>query len=118
MKLLFKFSRLALWLGFAGTVLTIYGCGDLTSSTGDATPVSSTTSGSSKCASYTDSMPSYPDRLKKYTTDPQCQAQIQNAEGLRLSAIANCEAGDSTAANTIYNSYYPSALKIVIQACP
>ncbi|WLI91099.1 hypothetical protein Q4S45_08265 [Massilia sp. R2A-15] len=43
--------------------------------------------------------------LTKYKNDGQCLPQVQNAEAMRQQAIANCSAGNATAAATAKSQY-------------
>ena len=93
--------------------LALAGCGaGLTDEIGDVAPKSA----SCTSATYPDSM-GYSARLSKYSKEPQCSTQVQAAESYRQSAIANCSAGQLTAATSNYDAYKKS-VTVVNSFCP
>lgn len=98
-----KFTNLhgATAVFFAALVTGCGGGSDATSSNiSSVAPVSATCNS----ATYPDTL-GYSSLRSKYANDGQCLPQIQNAEAMRQSAIANCSAGSVSAATTQYGQY-------------
>jgi hypothetical protein len=89
---------------FLATLVT--GCGGSEDESASSANISSAAPISASCNNTT-----YPDTLgysslkSKYAGDGQCLPQVQNAEAMRQSAIANCSAGSVAAATTQYSQY-------------
>lgn len=82
----------------------ITGCGGSESATSSNISSAAPVSASCNSATYPDTL-GYSSLRNKYANDGQCLPQIQNAEAMRQSAIANCSAGSVSAATTQYSQY-------------
>jgi hypothetical protein len=99
------------------SVLALYGCGGADSAIdANLDPVSASVT-TQNCTTGYGSSAWYDGKMRTYSNDPQCKAQIQAAESYRTSAIANCSAGSATGASGNW-SYYQQSVSYVNQICP
>ena len=73
-------------------------------------------SGTACGQSYPDTM-GYSGLMSRNSGNVQCTTQVQGAESHRQAAIANCQAGNASAAATNYSNYQKSQ-SLVTFSCP
>lgn len=104
-----------------GASVLLAGCGastsDYSSSSGSSTSsTSSSSTSSSACSStYRDTV-GYSSMKSRNTGNAQCLTLLDGAESYRQVAIANCQAGATSAANTNY-TYYQKTATLLSSVC-
>ena len=98
--------------------MLMFGCVEGTTSSDISSAASNAGASSSSCSTTYPDKYNYTSKISKYSNDAQCYTQWQNVEAYRQSAIANCAAGDTSAASTYYNNYYPKAASVAMSYCP
>lgn len=103
-----------------GVTLLLAGCGagssDLSSSSStSSTSASSSTSSSACSTTYRDTV-GYSSMKSRNAGNTQCLTLLDGAESYRQVAIANCQAGNSSAAATNY-TYYQKTATLLSSVC-